>query len=98
MLGTHQNVASECAIENKYMSLLGIHETATDSCFEDMQKIYKTNTIETILIFLVDAEGFDIFPNLKSESKKGLYFKLVMHDMDFEQASNHCVTVGPSYS
>lgn len=41
----------------------------------------------------VDAEGFDIFPNLKSESKKGLYFKLVMLDMNFEQASNHCVSV-----
>lgn len=41
----------------------------------------------------VDAEGFRVFPNLKSKGKEGLYFKLVFLNMNFEQASNHCIEV-----
>lgn len=42
----------------------------------------------------VEVSGYEVFPNLKSDSKKGLHFKLVMIDLDFEKAANYCVEVG----
>ncbi|OQR68988.1 C-type lectin domain family 4 member F-like [Tropilaelaps mercedesae] len=45
----------------------------------------------------MDVEGYEVFPNVKSESKKGLYFKLVMVDLDFERAANYCIEVEGGY-
>ncbi|XP_022697031.1 solute carrier family 15 member 4-like isoform X4 [Varroa jacobsoni] len=49
--------------------------------------------LEIKICLKLGADGYEVFPNIKSDSKKGLHFKLVMVDLDFERAANYCVEV-----